>query len=74
MAANYRAVGRARSRAEFVSKLAIVIEEADETVFCLELLADSAIVSARRLGSMKQINCFLSFQHREGRQRHESQS
>ena len=52
MAANYRAVGRARSKAEFLSKLGVVIEEADETVFWLELLADSAIVAARRLGPL----------------------
>jgi four helix bundle protein len=30
--ANYRAAGRARSKAEFVSKMGIVVEEADETV------------------------------------------
>jgi four helix bundle protein len=41
MAANYRAAGRARSRREFISKLALVIEESDETVFWLELLSES---------------------------------
>jgi len=35
VAANYRAVGRARSKAEFISKIGVVVEEADETVFCL---------------------------------------
>ena len=35
MAANYRAVGRARSRAEFVAKMGVVLEEADETLFWL---------------------------------------
>lgn len=49
MAANYRAVGLARSKAEFISKLGIVIEEADETVFWLELLGDSGIVAASKL-------------------------
>ncbi|HEY6250642.1 MAG TPA: four helix bundle protein [Candidatus Angelobacter sp.] len=49
MAANYRAVGRARSKAEFVSKLGIVVEEADETLFWLELLGDSGIVKATKL-------------------------
>ena len=49
MAANYRAVGLARSKAEFVSKLGVVVEEADETVFWLELLGDSGIVRASRL-------------------------
>jgi four helix bundle protein len=41
MAANYRAVARARSKAEFVAKLGVVVEEADETVFWLELTAES---------------------------------
>lgn len=45
VAANYRAVCRARSRAEFIAKLGIVVEEADETVFWLELLTESGIVS-----------------------------
>lgn len=49
IAANYRAVGLARSKAEFISKLGIVIEEADETVFWLELLGDSGIVPASKL-------------------------
>lgn len=38
MAANYRAAGRSRSKAEFLAKIGVVIEEADETVFWLELL------------------------------------
>ena len=38
-----------RSRAEFVAKLEIVLEEADETVFWLELLQESGIVSAAKL-------------------------
>lgn len=36
MAANYRATSRARSRAEWIAKLGLVVEEADETVFWLE--------------------------------------
>ena len=47
--ANYRAVCRARSRAEFAAKLGIVVEEADEAVFWLELLVDTEIFSRRRL-------------------------
>lgn len=42
--ANYRAAGRARSKAEFISKIGIVVEEADETVFWLECLIESGIV------------------------------
>jgi len=49
VAANYRAAGRARSKAEFISKLGVVIEEADETVFWLEFLADTGIVQATKL-------------------------
>ncbi len=41
--ANYRAVCRARSTADFVSKLGIVLEEADETRFWLELLIESGV-------------------------------
>ena len=50
--ANYRAVCRARSRAEFIAKIGIVVEEADETVFWLDLLADSGLVKAERLGDL----------------------
>jgi four helix bundle protein len=52
VAANYRAVCRSRSKAEFVARLGIVIEEIDETVFWLELLVDSGIVSAVRLDNL----------------------
>ena len=52
MAANYRAVGLARSKAEFISKLGIVIEEADETVFWLEFLADADLVRRARLANL----------------------
>jgi four helix bundle protein len=49
MASNYRAVGLARSKAEFIAKLGVVLEEADETVFWLEMLADSGIVKPAKL-------------------------
>jgi four helix bundle protein len=49
VAANYRAVCRARSRPEFLAKLAIVIEEADESAFWLELLVDAGLVRQRKL-------------------------
>jgi four helix bundle protein len=39
VAANYRAVRRARSRREFIAKLGIVIEELDESLFWLDLLS-----------------------------------
>ena len=46
---NYRASCRARSSKEFYSKLSIVIEEADETMFWLELLSESGIIKAALL-------------------------
>jgi four helix bundle protein len=47
VAANYRAVCRSRSRADFISKLGIVLEESDESLFWLELLLDSGLVQPR---------------------------
>jgi len=41
--ANYRAACRARSKAEFVAKLSIVVEEADETLLWLEMIEESGI-------------------------------
>jgi four helix bundle protein len=49
VAANYRAVCRARSKAEFISKMGIVVEEADETVFWLELLSETGVIRAQRI-------------------------
>jgi four helix bundle protein len=48
VAANYRAVCRARSRADFVSKLGIVLEEADESLFWLELLVDAGLIPSEK--------------------------
>jgi four helix bundle protein len=48
VAANYRAVCRARSQAEFVARMSIVVEEADETVFWLELLSETGVVNETR--------------------------
>jgi four helix bundle protein len=52
VAANYRAAGRARSRAEFISKISMVVEEADETVFWLELLIDAEIVRKKEIETL----------------------
>lgn len=46
--ANYRAVCRARSQAEHFAKLCICVEEADETLYWLELLTEAEIVPADR--------------------------
>jgi hypothetical protein len=47
--ANYRASCRARSQANFISKMGIVEEEADETLFWLELLVESELVKEYKL-------------------------
>ena len=52
-AANYRAACRARSQAEFYSKMSIVIEECDETLFWLELIEESLIYSKSELQQLK---------------------
>jgi four helix bundle protein len=41
--ANYRAACRARSKAEFIAKLSIVVEEADETLLWLEMIGEAGI-------------------------------
>ena len=49
VAANYRSACRARSRAEFIAKIGIVIEEADETGLWLELIIDAEILPSDRV-------------------------
>jgi four helix bundle protein len=49
VAANYRAACRARSQAEFISKIGIVEEEADECAFWLELIEESKVYSSVQL-------------------------
>lgn len=52
VAANYRASCRARSQAEFISKIGTVEEDADETALWLELLVESGIMPARKLSAL----------------------
>src|SRR5437588_4518244 len=54
IAANYRAACRARSTEDFIAKMGIVEEEADETLFLLELLEESELVTATKLAAIKQ--------------------
>ena len=62
VAANYRAACRARSRAEFITKISIVVEEADETVFWLELIGESkvAIIEAQMLREASEILAIMA--------------
>jgi four helix bundle protein len=48
VAANYRAVCRARSKAEFVAKMGIVVEEAHEAILWFELITESGIVPMKK--------------------------
>ena len=50
--ANYRTACRARSRAEFASKLGTVAEEADESLYWLELIRDGNFVPEKKLASL----------------------
>jgi four helix bundle protein len=50
--ANYRAACRARSNADFISKMGIVLEETDESAYWLELLVESGLVTQQRLSEL----------------------
>jgi four helix bundle protein len=52
--ANYRAACRARSAAEFCAKMGIVEEEADESVFWMEMLIDAKLVKCELLAALIQ--------------------
>lgn len=61
VAANYRAVCRSRSKGEFIAKMGVVVEEADETTFWLELLIETSIISESRLHDLlKEANELLA--------------
>ena len=47
--ANYRAACRARSKPEFIAKLGVVEEEADESAFWLELIMETNLLSATKV-------------------------
>lgn len=54
VAANYRATCRARSTAEFISKIGTVEEEADECVGWLQMLLDTKLVNEEAAGRLLQ--------------------
>lgn len=47
--ANYRSACRARSKAEFLSKLGVVLEETDETAYWLELIMEDGMLPHTRI-------------------------
>src|SRR5881396_1154669 len=50
--ANYREANRARTKAEFISKIGDCLKEADETAYWLELLVDEKFVPVRKMSSL----------------------
>jgi four helix bundle protein len=49
VAANYRAACRSRSRAEFIARVGVALEEADESALWLEILEESSLAKERRV-------------------------
>ena len=52
LAANYRAACRARSAPDFISKISVVAEEADETLFWFELLVEAELIKVNLVRSL----------------------
>lgn len=52
--ANYRATCRARSKAEFIAKIGVVEEEADECGFWLELIVEGGLLPAPKVSALLQ--------------------
>ena len=76
IAANYRAVGCCRTKAEFVNKLRVVLEEADETVYWLHCIRESGSIANDRmdpiLNEAKQIAAIFGASLRTARGRSQS--
>ena len=53
VAANYRAVCRAKSQADFISKLGTVVEESDESLLWLELFEEAEVLPVDKLATLK---------------------
>ena len=72
LAANYRAACRGRSRREFIAKLGVAVEEADETVFWLELIERTHLTTATDLRGLqveaRELLAILARSHRTARE------
>jgi four helix bundle protein len=64
--ANYRAAGRSRSRKEFAARMAVVVEEADESVYWLELMAEPRASDEMRalLREANELRAIFAASHR----------
>jgi len=73
--ANYRAACRARSRAEFISKLGIVVEEIDEAVYWLELATRSGLTAPANsqdlLDEAQQLRAIFAASYGTARKNHQ---
>jgi four helix bundle protein len=73
VAANYRAACRARSRAEFIAKLGVVLEEVDESVLWIEMLIDLGILKKERtaqlLGEARQLTAIFTASRQTAKQK-----
>lgn len=54
VAANYRSACRARSKPEFIAKIGVVIEEADESAFWLEIIIEGKLLQHTEVESIRQ--------------------
>lgn len=52
--ANYRSACRGRSKPDFIAKAGIALEEADESLYWMELLVESKLVSAEKLAQLEK--------------------
>jgi four helix bundle protein len=52
--ANYRAANRAKSKADFISKMGTVLEEADESAYWIELLSETGKIASDKATSLHQ--------------------
>lgn len=73
VAANYRAACKARSHPEFVAKIGIVVEEADESGFWLELLVQTSVINssvvAAHLAEASELTAIFTASHKTASQR-----
>lgn len=75
--AQYREASRARSRAEFISKVEASLQESEETQYWFELMLEAGLVSAKQLGALldeaRQLHAMLTAPVRTSKRRRDQQ-
>ena len=78
VAANYRSAYRARSHAEFIARLGVAEDEADETIFWLEMIIEAGLLPAAKLGNLmdeaRQLTAILVASRKTSKRRENRQS